>query len=485
MKKYILIIATVFYVVSYCGAQDTTQNIINTQTKNMLEEIRRRNGIDTDTYTASGKNNRVEADGFLANRDVQEPTNVSVSETVEINGNDNVKQKLSVAPAFDSRRTAFATGFDISLGFSSSYYKVTDFFKPVLVVDFDDMSAKLPKKGLDATVAGRSNFFLNIYIKNKYEIGSYTSTEGYEFSNIPKNVIDFVSKGNKLGEKISGKISSSMYSFANTSVFFGMKIDNFKFKIDASYFIPLVYLTYDNMSYEFHNDPETGKTVAKVNADVRIYNNIPYTHPDNSVKKMFKSGGVDLNLSGSYTFSPIANLNFSINAIPFFAARMNNGWRFTINGIVEQDAAISYIQNMLLPNQDSQQLQWIKPSFKMNMKQDTLTEKKVYRPLKLSVSSNIRPLKNDYLIITPNIGCSCYKPLYIDAGIKVESRFLKVLGAYYSLNREDRIWKNCLGLFLDTRAFRLELAVSSISSSFASSFKGTGAEAYLGMVIGW
>lgn len=486
MKKYIVILTAVFYVALYCNAQNTTdspENVVNTQTKNMLEEIRRRNGIDTAPYRAVGKKEQGESGRYVTNMNLQASPDLLTAEAAETNATTKVKKNNE--PAFDSRRTAFATGLDISIGASNSYYKITDFFKPVLEIDFDAMSEKMPKQGLSATATAYVNMFFNIYIKNKYEIGSYTSVNGYQFSNVSKNIIDFISKGNKLGEKISGTASSSIYGFASTSVFFGMKIGNFTFKLDTSYFIPIAYLNYKDAHYEFYNDAVTGKTTANVNAEMLMYVNLPYIIKGNSIKKIFKNGGVDLNLSGSYSFSPIANLNFSLDAVPLFAARMNNGYVLTMDGKIELDAMMPYIQSMLIPNQNSQVFQGITPSFVWDMKETELPEKKVSRPLKLSISSDIRPFGNNYLIITPNIGCSCYKPFYLDAGIKVESRFLKVLGAYYSLNREDRIWKNCLGLFLDARVFRLELAVSSVSPSFANSFKGSGAEAYIGFVLGW
>lgn len=483
MKKYILIISAFFYGVLYCNAYDihtdSTDNIINIQTKNMLEEIRLRNGIDTDTYRAGGNNIHGEPAELLTD------TVPQLSENTESNGTTEIKQNTSEKPAFDNRRTAFATGLNISIGVSNSYYNIIELFKPVLEVDLDDMSNNLPKNGFDFTLTGTSNVFLNIYIKNKYEIGLYTSGHSYDLSNIPKNIIDFASKGNKVGEKITGTISGSTYIFVNTSMFFGMKIGNFKFKIDTSYFIPLIYIDYKNGMYEFHNDTETGNITAKHNIEAVLYTNIPNTLEVGLFKKIFKNGGLDLNLSGSYTFSPIANLNFSLNAVPLLAARMDNGWILTMDGKLEVESIMSYIHNTLLPNQNSQHPQGLITSFTTNMGASELPEKKVFRPLKLSVSSDIRPFGNNYLIITPNLGCSCYKPLYIDAGVKIESRFLKVLGAYYSLNREDRIWKNRIGFFLDARAFRLEASISSISTSFANSFKGKGGEAYIGLVIGW
>ena len=148
------------------------------------------------------------------------------------------------------------------------------------------------------------------------------------------------------------------------------------------------------------------------------------------------------------------------------------------------ESILQYMDKFILPNKPEE----IKPPSSSFVEKDIaydLPQKNILRSLKLHISSDIRPFFNDYLIITPSLGFHCYKPFYIDGGLKLESRFLKVLGAYIGMSREDRVWKNQLGLFLETRIFRLETAVSSASPSFTGSFRGTGAEAKIKLVFGY
>ena len=80
--------------------------------------------------------------------------------------------------------------------------------------------------------------------------------------------------------------------------------------------------------------------------------------------------------------------------------------------------------------------------------------------------------KDNYLIVSPFIAFPFVnaKPYYIDGGIKVESRFAKVLGASLSTACIERIWRHELALFLDSRFFSLNFAASIASQGFARTF---------------
>lgn len=348
------------------------------------------------------------------------------------------------------------------------------------------MSKALPKTGFSESGNAAVNIYLDIYIKSKAEFGFFIKASGYGFSNIPKNLIDFAAKGNLSSNSFNGKITGISQGFADTGIFYGMRFNSFKFRVSTSYFIPVLYMESDMGDYEFINDPVTGSIAARGKLKLNIYSHLPIFGNNTAfdIGDILSSGGVDFNFHGTYTFNELANLNFNIINIPIFPARLNKGLSKIYEGDFKMESLIQYMNNLITPDQASQ----IKPpsgSFtETNLAYD-LPTKKIFRPLKLAVSSDIRPFFNDYLIITPSIGCHCYKPFYVDAGVKLESRFLKVLGAYIGMSREDRVWKNTAGLFLEKRIFRLETAVSAASPSFTGSFKGTGAEATIKLVFGY
>ncbi|MGI5066342.1 hypothetical protein [Treponema putidum] len=479
MKKYIfLFLIFSFFVLNTHSEEDISSAYdSDEQTETMLNEIRKRNGIDLVESPVNDDENTEQEDSKEPETEIPENTETEVQEI----------EKPPKESFFKNSREAFAFGIEVKVGVSNSYFKITDLFQKTLDIDLSDMSKALPKAGFDLSAAGTANIYLDIYIKSKAEFGFFIKTEGYEFSNIPKNLIDFAANGNLSSNSFSGKITGISQGFTDTGIFYGMKFNSFKFRVSTSYFIPAFYMESDMGDYEFINDPITGKIVARGKLKLNLYSHFPIFGDPNSkldIGDILSRGGVDFNFYGTYTFNDLANLNFNVINIPIFPSRLNKGISKIYEGDFRMESLIQYMNGFITPDQASQ----IKPpsgSFtETNLTYD-LPTKNIFRPLKLSVSSDIRPFFNDYLIITPSIGCHCYKPFYVDAGLKLESRFLKVLGAYIGMSREDRVWKNQLGLFLETRVFRLETAVSAASPSFTGSFKGTGAEAKIKLVFGY
>lgn len=451
MKKNFLISAALFCLLLHCYPQEDSAELINMQTETMLQEVRQRNGID-DKFETAAKEEKPKKDFFA-------------------NG-----------------RTKFATGIELTAAVSNSYFLLKDFLQPELEIDFTKMSDNSPKSGFSTSEGGGLRLFLAIYAKDKYEFGSHTGTKGLSLINLPKNLIDFAGKGTPKDGKASGEITNMTYVFADTSLFFGMKIKKFKFKITASYFVSLFHFNYSLGTYEFVNDSITGKLLAKGKFNLSIYSDLPiFTNSRginiSDINTIFKNGGFDMSLDGAYEFNSIARLNFSLQAIPIFPARVKKGTSAKFEGEFEIESIVDSLTGSLLPQNGPKnfyKMEYVLPEISYD-----LQPKKILRPLKLHVSADIYPFQNNYLIITPNIGCHCLRPFYIDAGLRLESRFLKVLGAYYSFNREDKVWKNKAGFFIDTRLLRLEAAAAMASPSFTGSFKAKGTELYIGLVAGY
>lgn len=480
MKKYIFIVLILSFFLSstYSENEIPSSDDLDEQTETMLTEIRERNGTDHFEATVDDEN---------TNQDDAEYNEPEKSETTESEVEAEENAKPDKKSFLKNGRQAFAFGIDLKVGASNSYFKITDLFHETLEIDLADMSKTLPKSGFNVAGLAAANIYLDIYIKSKTEFGFFIKADAYEFSNIPKNLIDFAAKGNLSSNSFSGKISGKSQGVVDTGIFYGMKFNSFKFRFSTSYFIPVFYIESDMGDYEFVNDPITGNISARGKLNLKIYSHLPIFGNPNSkfdIGDILSRGGVDFNFYGTYTFNELANLNFNVINIPIFPARLDKGLLKTYEGDFRMESIIQYINNFITPDQATQ----IKPpggSFNESNLTYELPAKKIFRPLKFAVSSDIRPFFNDYLIITPSLGCHCYKPFYVDAGVKLESRFLKVLGAYIGMSYEDRVWKNTGGLFLETRIFRLETAVSADSPSFTGSFKGTGAEVAVKLVFGY
>lgn len=388
---------------------------------------------------------------------------------------------------FDRGRTAVAFGIDLGLSASNSYFTIKDFLfnknhDQNIEVDFNAMSKKLPSSGFSLAALADFKIYLDIYIKSKAEFGFFSIADAYAFGSMPKSIINLLAKGNTDNKVLSGKFTATGSAFAGTGLFYGMKIKNLKFRVSAVYFIPAFYVPYDGIEYNFENG-EDGKVRLKAGGELNVYTHLPLFkgNQDFNTGSMFKSAGFDLSFEGSYSFHPIADLNFSLKNIPIFPAKMDKGASFKLSTEYEIESAFTYIDSIINKKP--------KPEIKehpFEMKEDShLKRINIFRPIKLSVGADIFPFSNRYLIISPNLGFQFLKPFYVDAGVKLETNFLKVFGVYYSLAFEDRVWKNRGGTFVDLRLFRLETSISSASPSFAGSFTGSGVELGISLVFGY
>ena len=388
---------------------------------------------------------------------------------------------------FDMGRTNFALGLDLDAGVSTSYIKIKDIFfnknpDRAIELDFPRMAKILPPSGFSLSGLVNLKLYLDIYIKSNMEFGSFTTVDVYAFGSMPKSLINLIAKGNIDNKFLSGKFTASSSAFAGTGFFYGMTIKDFKFRASGTYFVPLFYVPYESLEYELINDSE-GKFRFKGGGELRVYTPLPLFNNNTSTGSIFKNGGFDLSFDGTYKFPPLANLNFGLKHIPLVPARMNRGASFKASAGYEIESLFSYIDSKM-NNKKAPEIK--KEPFEMKENKDgTLKKITVLRPIKLSVGADIFPFSNRYLIISPSLGLQFLKPFYVDAGLKLETNFLKVLGVYYSFAFEDRLWKNRLGTFVDLRAFRLETSIAAASPSFVGSFRGAGFELGLGFVFGY
>ena len=127
-------------------------------------------------------------------------------------------------------------------------------------------------------------------------------------------------------------------------------------------------------------------------------------------------------------------------------------------------------------------------NMKMDQPSDNLPQKKIMRPLKINIGADFRPLQNDYLILSPSLAFPVInaKPYYMDGGLKIESRFAKVLGVYLDTGCIERMWRHELCFFIDSRWFTLNLAASVASHDFRRTFTTlSGLGVKLGIGIGF
>ena len=364
----------------------------------------------------------------------------------------------------------------------------SDFFKPELVIDFNKLSQKTIKSGLHASALFNFDWFFQFTVLGEHTVKLSTTVNADGWMNVSKSLLDLVAKGNAAnaqGETIKGVLNAKLNVFADTGVMYQLKKPNYGFSARLAYFVPLAYM--ENPQATFTLSPKTNDDAieglnVKAEGTMNIYGYMPALAAERGLSgtELLKNGGLDLSLAGSYSPTKWVAVTGGINYLPIMVVQMNTGIRshFEYEGTLD---------NLLETKKDKN-----KEIFTPNMDVDPLSadlpQKKIMRPLKINIGADFRPLQNDYLILSPFLAFPVInaKPYYADGGLKIESRFAKVLGVYFDTGCIERMWRHELCFFIDSRWFTLNLAASVASHDFRRTFTTlSGLGVKLGVGIGF
>ncbi len=452
MKKIIIILVSIFFISSFAYSQSD-------------EEVQ------------------------TTDQSVESIESTETSEDTEELGTENSEESAKKASLpSTNKRKSFAMGMNLHAMLSNSYFNINEFFGDgPLVVDLNAMNDKIPKSGYGISILCGLDLFLDIYLKDKYKFGLFLDADAYSLIKIPKSLINFLAEGNADTPRITDEINSTASIFVEQSAFFGMKIKDLSFRVNTSWFVPLIYLDKYIGKYEYVNSSD-GKTKLKGELYTRLYSPLPIFGGQNSKfssKDISKSLGFDIDFIGAYNLPPYARVNFGLLNIPIVPAHLHKGIGITYKGNFELESLVAYMEASIQKDEKAKK-EIMTSNLDGEVKKGyNLKRKAIFRPLKLIASADVYPLQNELLIVTPSLAMHCLKPFYVDLGVRVESHFAKVLGAYIDIKREDRIWKHKLGAFVDARAVRFELAAALSSPNFIKSFSGTGAQIDLTVVFGY
>ena len=420
------------------------------------------------------------------------------TETVIVTGSDNKAQEQedivqSAEMNEPTQRTkrrpiSMHSGLLFDVIGANNAFDFFDFFKPELVIDFNKLSQKTIKSGFHASALFNFDWFFQFTVLEEHTVKLSTTVNVDGWANLSKSLLDFIAKGNAAhagGKEIKGALNAKLNAFIDTGVMYQLKKPNYGFSARLAYFVPLAYM--ENPQATFTLSPKkTGGDVTGLGIEAEgtanIYGYLPARAAGRglSVTELLKNGGLDLSLAGSYSPTKWVTVTGGVDYLPLMVVEMKTGvkWHGKFSGSVD---------NLLNAIGDKNKNSFIK-SMDMDPLSDDLPQKKIMRPLKISVGADFRPLQNDYLILSPSLAFPVLneKPYYVDGGLKIESRFAKVLGVYLDTGCIERMWRHELCFFIDSRWFTLNLAASVASHDFRRTFTTlSGVGVKLGVGIGF
>lgn len=391
---------------------------------------------------------------------------------------------------FKARAFSMHMGFTFAATAANNMISIPDIFKPELVIDLNKLSKSTMKSGLHAGGLFNLTLFSQFTVLGEHTIRFSTTVDANGWTNLSKSLVDLFAKGNAeiaLGKTIDGTFNAKLTAFADTGIAYRLKKPSYGFYARLAYFIPLAYMENPGGTYSVSpkksGDVIDGMTInAEGTAD--IYGYLPIrvlggSMGNSGVADMFKRGGLDLSLEGAFRPAAWITVKGGIDYMPLMIVTMNKG----IRGHFKYEGTLDNLLNTLGEG---------KSPFTQNTVTDMnvadLPTKKIMRPCKLRLGGDFRPLQNDYLILSPFLAFPVInaKPYYVDGGLKVESRFAGVLGAYFDTGCIERIWRHELCFFVDSRWCTFQLAASVASHDFKRTFTSlSGVGLKLGIGIGF
>jgi len=234
-------------------------------------------------------------------------------------------------------------------------------------------------------------------------------------------------------------------SFLDFGVCYQLSGDEYSISARVSPFIPLVYTPAVNTTA-----PRISRSGTTINASMEQF---WYTSLSENKSLDLSATGLDFSLTGSYALAEWIDLHLAVNNIPLLAGTLNKGYKYRYS--VNIAPLTGRITNQSGPLGIS-----------------SLQPVKVSRLCKVRFDSDFRPLLNDYFILSPFAAFPIGQEgdYYADGGMKLESHFVDILGAFYAFKYVDRRWQQEACFFVDSRWVQAMIGVSLLSDSVTALF---------------
>jgi hypothetical protein len=385
------------------------------------------------------------------------------------------------------RAFSMHTGFVVSATAANNMVSVPDFLKPQLVIDLNKLAKNTMKSGIHAGAIFDFDYFFRFTVLEDHTVKLSVTANGDAWGNLPKTLLDIAANGNAAnanGETIKDTINAKTNIFADIGVMYQLTKPRYGFSARLAYFAPIAYM--ENPKWHYSLSPHTTGGVVdgitmKAGGTANIYGALSdyFANGKLSITDILKNGGVDLSLMGMYSPANWVAITGGVNYLPLMPVVTKKGLRASFN----YEGSV----NNFLGSIASEDPSFLKQTMKTESS-GSLPEKKIMRPLKIQIGADFRPFRNNYMILSPFLAFPVLNanPYYVDGGLKLESRFAKVLGVYLDTRCIERMWRYELCFLIDSRWFSFQLAASVASQDFKRTFTTlSGLGVKLGLGIGF
>jgi len=383
------------------------------------------------------------------------------------------KKPLSIA----DRSFEFGIAY-LDVNLANSFLSTTDFLKEVIIIDLDKLADGFKfNLGINATPL----YFL-YKSKEGWGIGLSTGIDAIGVLNLSGNVLS-INEAIKDNSDISGAVFSS----AALNTYFN--IEKVKVKFNPSMFYTLAYVTppRNTPSSLIYTLDYSDGTVVCIDYAMRIYKG--FALEDNRFS-ITSNPGLDFTVGFEYPLAkeigltdilPFLDFDLSLDLINISFIPSTLSDCTLIKGRIGRDEPIK-----LINKDDDDDDSFISSD-------DIFKGKKlvqVSRPFRMLVKADWRPLFGKKLLtVTPVIGfCHSnlyYKPVSLEAGLNACLNFGGWFLLKTGLNYTERMFVNNFGIFLNAKAFGVDIGVDLRSQVFSKIWSGAGLGVNFGLKFGW
>ncbi|MBP5452561.1 MAG: hypothetical protein J6Y16_10030 [Treponema sp.] len=399
------------------------------------------------------------------------------------------------AELYPSRRfVEFGVDFGTSMG--QNAFGIKDIFKKEVVIDFNELYKNFGSRDFMLNMGFNPGLHFDVNI-NGFGAGLKTDFDFNGNLSIDRALFRLLAEGNELDESETIGMSLNFESFLTASIPVRFKIGKLGFRIEPSYFVPILYLPNPRAQITYTTNSD-GSMKAEAEANFDLYTAVDLSPLLSEPKGQIdlsklpgeaKNGGFDLAGVVEYELFDFLDVGAYVS-LPIYPGKLHYHAFGNVTAGIEMDDFLNYATDTEKNEED-------KP-YKINEPEWSGVQfdeegYRVNRPFRLGIEAAWRPV-GDWFVVHPRLGVAARNPfgsdfnihsLYPEYSISADMTFLYVFGFNVTTAYENQAFTHNVGIRLNARILELDMSVGTSNSDFLKSFSLGGAQAKVGVKMGF
>ena len=394
----------------------------------------------------------------------------------------------------------FEIKLDVPVNISNNLFGITDLLQKQVVIDLAEIADNLPENGASLKADVAPSLSIGIDIPKGLILGLDIGADAAASVGLSKDIFDLIGNGNQgKSSNFTQKTTNTYFDlFAHTSITGGWNTKNSKIKVTGSLFWALAHFDASDTYVKFYS--QDNKSGIEANLDARLYSPVDYSKDVSDVQAILSSmknnGGFDIAAEYQRDLFRFLTVGGKVQ-IPLKPSTLD------MCSMVTTDYAYDFDFEQMFSGEDegTQNSGSSESSTNAGDSEENLIQEavklaspyKIHRPLKLGASVDFHPF-GTLLSTSGYLGVGVRHPFaenkaetqfYFDYSVAGRLSLWNVLSFEASHSRIDETFKNEFALALNIRLIEVDAGVSFQSASFAKSFTGAGAGAFVTVCLGF